>query len=170
MSSEQAFFPAMAQTKNGQRAAQLSPVPLVCDEGETQEPELEAGSALWLQLLTWSTGQQQGVPEKTHRVRDPGFTPTPPQPYPVPATHGSSLGALSKGCNQSSSKVTLTLMGDKGKGGPGHCVCLSPRPLGAERQGPWSVLMGQEQQIALAVSSCIGGTQQRLGRKSPPWH
>lgn len=49
----------MAQTKNGQRAAQLSPVPLVCDEGETQEPELEAGSALWLQLLTWSTGQQQ---------------------------------------------------------------------------------------------------------------
>lgn len=38
---------------------QLSPAPLVCDEGETQEPELEAGSALWLQLLTWSTGLQQ---------------------------------------------------------------------------------------------------------------
>lgn len=33
--------------------------PLVCDEGEAQEPELKAGLALWLQLRSWSMGQQQ---------------------------------------------------------------------------------------------------------------
>lgn len=51
----------------------------------------------------------QRVPDKTHSVQDPGFTPTPARPYPIPATHGNCLGALSKGCNQASSQVTLTL-------------------------------------------------------------
>lgn len=48
----------MSQRRNEQRA-QFSSAPLVCDEGEAQESELEAGSALWLQLHSWSMGQQQ---------------------------------------------------------------------------------------------------------------
>lgn len=125
-----------------------------------KQPELKAGSVLWLQLLVWSTVQQQHrESQMKHRVRDPGFTPTPAQPYPVPATHGSSLGALSKGCSQASSKVTLTLVGDNGKGGPGHCICLSPLPSGAE--GSRCVLMEQEQPTALAVSPWGGGTHSR---------